>query len=407
MTRVLVRPYDYLLDGAVGWNDVVALGVDAGDVLTLRRSAASGSIDTPAGVVDRLRPKGVAATTHSVYVADERRGVIWFWDVCGQFGVLPETGARAGGRRKIATPSAVAIRNGTDLVVLDEQAGTLHVVTLPDLALRRVVGPAIRSRPPQPGGDWEPTDLAVAPDGSILVADRRAVVWRLDHQLRTDPYYHGSLPATFVPVRIAVDADGWAYVSGTDGDLVLLDPRGGVVPGPAELDAAAQAWVDTHYGPESEWTDPHSGSGATLPAEMLVALRFERLQEARRALLPGDLADRIESIAELEPGGATGPVDWQPWFRAVMASFVTERLGQPRLVPDRDGAVTMSVARPVGSRAIALRSPPVWWSMQRGRSCWAMRSWITSCASWSGTHPKPSSGADRCRAASSGRSSTC
>lgn len=334
--NVLIRPYDYLLDGAIGWSQVLALGVQAGKTLTLRRSpSAGGAIDTAAAIVERLHPKGVAALSDVVYIADEIRGVIWIWEACCGLRTLPEVGARAGGRRKIDAPSALAVRDVVDLIVLDEHAATLHVFTLPDLALRRVVEPNIRSHPPHPGGDWEPVDLSVGPDGALLVADHRGHVWRLDFQFRTDRYYRGALPAGFVPTRIAVDAEGYAYVAGSEGALSILNPCGMRVPGPEELDARAAEWVDTHYGPDD----------GALPPEVNAAIRAERMKEARRALLPGDLASRLESIAALAP--ASESIDWRPWYLAVLPSFVVDRLGRPRLVPDRDGSVSLTARQPV------------------------------------------------------------
>jgi phage tail-like protein len=334
---VLVRPYDYLLDGASGWSEVLALGVDAGDALTLRRSPSTdGAIDTATAIVERLRPKGVAALSDAVYIADETRGVIWLWEACCLLRALPEMGAEAGGPRKIAAPSALVVRNGADLIVLDERAATLHAFTLPDLALRRVVQPAIRSHPPHPGGDWEPVDLAACPDGALLVADRRGHVWRLDFQLRTDRYYRGALPEDFEPTRMAVDAEGFAYLAGTEGELIILNPRGVLVPGPEQLEARTAEWVGTHYGPDDE----------ALPSAAQVNLRAERRKEARRALLPGDLASRLESVAALASSEST---DWRSWYRAVLPSFVADRLGLPRLVPDRVGSVSLAALRPGGS----------------------------------------------------------
>jgi phage tail-like protein len=333
---VLVRPYDYLLDGAIGWSEVLALGIDVDDALTLRRAPpAGGRIDTAATIVERLHPKGVAALSDVIYIADETRGVIWVWEACCPLRTLPEVGAEAGGRRRVEAPSAVAVRNGADLIVLDELAATLHVFTLPDLALRKVIEPAIRSSPPHPGGDWEPVDLAVDPAGALFVADRRGHVWRLDFQFRTDRYYLGTLPEGFVPTRIAVDAEGYAYLAASDGELIILNPRGVLVPGPDQLDARAAEWVDLHYRPD--------GGAPETSAEV----RAGRMKEARRALLPGNLAARLESISSSAPSES---VDWRPRYVAVLPSFVADRLGLPRLVPDRDGSVSLSSAHPVGSQ---------------------------------------------------------
>lgn len=329
---VLVRPYDFLLDGAVGWDESLTLGTEAGAALTLRRQPSTGgAIDTAAAVIERLRPKGVVALRDTVYVADDTRGVVWTWAPCCPLHELPEVGAEAGGRRRVGHPAALAVRNGSDLVVLDARAATLHVFTIPDLALRRVVGPALRSHPPLPGGDWEPIDVAVAPDGSLLLADRRSHVWRLDFQLRPDRYFAGALPAGTVPTRIEVDHEGYAHVADTGGGVSMLDPRGVLVPGPDELDDRSLAWVEQQYPVDD---DP-------LPSDAFAARHVERLRVARRALLPGDLAHRLEVATDLD----ADPVDWSPGYQAVLPGFVAERLGGARLVPDRDGVVSLLAER--------------------------------------------------------------
>lgn len=320
MARV-IRPFDLLLDARSGWradavSDAVADATPA--------SLAAGAIELRP--LERLLPElndpggtfgghtlapGVATRGDHVFIADPARHQLLRWrPCCGQPAPLPGIGGPGSEPRELDTPRGLAIDRWGDLVVVDSGNRRLQVFTLPGLALRRIIGP-LRSPPPgsasagspPPGsassgsgasgdaasGDdpaapaadsrsWQPLDVAADPRGRLYVADGAGRIWRLDAQGRPDERYPGVLPDGFIPLRLHVDANGRAFVIGSEpGDpLVMLDRFGVAMPDPARLERAVAAWLATHL--------PQPSASST----------FEQEAEARAALLPGELSVAID-----------------------------------------------------------------------------------------------------------------
>jgi phage tail-like protein len=290
----LVRPYDFLLDGATGWRPLVEDRVSIEDgTVRLRLVPPPGGargVQTPhtpgeppdpvrVAFEDRVAPRGTATWRDTLFIADPQRHLLWSWRACRRpLSVVDTIGPRGAEARRLATPSGLAISQRGDLVVAETGNRRLQLFTLPDLALRRIVEHA-----------WVPVDVASGPGGTLLVADQGGRIWRLDRQGRPDPHYAGVLPAGTLPERIAVAADGRAYVLAADSGLVVLDVHGVLVPGPEQLEAAALAWVADHVREVREGSRPPSPS--------------ERA-EARAALLPPDLARELERRLEGLPVSA-------------------------------------------------------------------------------------------------------
>jgi phage tail-like protein len=231
----LVRPYDFLRDGRTGWSAAAADRVLVPDGALTLLPVPPPSLREPAarrGLGPDAPPRGLAVAGDRVFVADPARHVIWHWQPCCPAAPLATVGGLGSAPRRLDTPLGLAIGPRGDLVVAEAGNRRLQLFTLPDLALRRIVGPLPAGGPAAPADQaerWQPVDVVAGPAGTLLVADGAGRVWRLDRQGRPDPLYPGELPDGAVPEWLQVDEAGIAHVGIERSDEVLRLDRYGVL----------------------------------------------------------------------------------------------------------------------------------------------------------------------------------
>ena len=223
--RVLVRPYDFLRDGATGWRVAGHARTAQNGVLMLGslRSARPPLHDEEGTFGDRVPARGVAVADEELFVIDRERSRLLHWrPCCGPARPLLGLGGPVRGVRSLNEPLGLAIGGAGDLLVADAGNGRVLALTRPGLALRRII---------RVEEDWRPVDVAAAEAGWIHVADARGRIWRLDAAGRPSRHYHGRLEPGSRPWRIAVDASDRTFVL-LEGQrtVVVLDRRGAVLP---------------------------------------------------------------------------------------------------------------------------------------------------------------------------------
>jgi phage tail-like protein len=232
---VLVRPYDFLRDAAAGWRVADADRTAQNGVLLLGtlRSARPPVDDEHGSFGDSTLPRGVAVKDDELFAIDRDRSRVLHWrPCCGPARPLPGLGGPVRGVRSLSDPRGLAVSDAGDLLVADTGNRRVLVLTLPGLALRRVICP---------DADWEPVDLAAAGGRWIHVADAGGRIWRLDAAGRPSRYYGGRLAAGARPWRLAVDARGRTFVLLERVRVpVVLDRRGAPF-APADSPAAGGA----------------------------------------------------------------------------------------------------------------------------------------------------------------------
>lgn len=304
-------PYDLLLDAAAGWRVLEtehAAVVDGRLSLQTLQSLLPALADLHGSFGGAALTQGVALWGDELFVADPERHRIWHWrPCCPEILMLQTIGGLGAEPRQLNTPLGLVIGWRGDLVVMDSGNRRLQLFTLPGLALRRVIGPfparpgSLPEEPPAaepppvpcalppalPTGDWwQPVDAARAPQRSLYVADRRGWVWKIDRHGQPDPHYDGRLEADCVPLRVASDRHGNAYLlcqadAASPAVVRILDRYGKLVPLPGELFDAVQNWLHTHI---AELAQPNPR-----PAT------FDEEAAARLAILPAALSRQMDA----------------------------------------------------------------------------------------------------------------
>lgn len=265
----------YRMNGIAGWRTASAANVAlvcGGRVLALQPLPGSARpLVDAAGSLGRFASAiGVTVDCQDdVYVLDGARCELKRFDRCAQaFQHVPCVGGKGGDPRQLNDPHGMAISPCDVLYIADTGNRRVQVFTLRDYALRAVWGPftvkaakgawnispALPSAVPPteikkatlayPAGTWEPWDVAVAPDGRILISDYAN---GLIHFFCPDGCWIGGTdgsasnqPPFSKPTRIAVDRKGRIYVvQESDSSVVVLDADGkflGTVDSPAEIE---------------------------------------------------------------------------------------------------------------------------------------------------------------------------
>ncbi|MCH8988031.1 MAG: hypothetical protein IIA92_04410 [Chloroflexi bacterium] len=383
MTTVLqrlVKPYDLLLDDTAGWRalemDEISthdgrLSLNPLESLTPKMSEPNGTFG------GHSLPRGVAIWGDDIIMSDPVRHLILRWRYCdgepwplatlGGYEVNEEGDYVPTGEapRSLDTPLGITINLRNDLVIADSGNNRVIVLTLPGLAIRRVVGP-LKSPVPEEGGgagpvdseaaDWVPVDVSTGPTGALYVADANGFIWKLDSQGRPELSYVGRLPDGWIPRRVLVDAESRAYVvcDGIDGpeDIVILDRRGRLMPQIGQLQGEVDRWLELHI-PDIMTNAREGGS-------------LEEEAEARASLLPRELSELIdlelaataklieeEALAQIRSGSESTRLQleteiWQSQrnevydsiltgaYHGLLPEFIASVLPESRLVLDGD-----------------------------------------------------------------------
>jgi len=368
MTR-LIRPYDFLLDGAAGWRGLEAESAAAAEAgLQLEQLAERlPPLDDPHGTLGGAAlPRGVAIWGDEIFIADPPRCRLLHWRPCdGPARPLPTIGGPGAAPRQLDGPLGLALSARDDLVVADAGNRRLQLFTLPGLALRRILGPFPSRLPEPPDGRalWEPVDVARGPRGQLYVLDRQGFVWRLDGQGRPDPIYLARLPEGFEPLRLVVDRQGCGYLAGRGGPgFLMLDPYGELLD-PADLppDFAARlpplrlslSGRQLLLAP----ADSHGGRRQPLPTDLTVT--DAGLLEGE-GLADGPYLHHIPPAATYALAGLyrVQPLDSQrvgnPWHR------LTLELQAPERTSVRAYTCASDVLQPALDAAGLLEEPPQW-----------------------------------------------
>jgi phage tail-like protein len=236
----VILPYDVLLDDVAGWRPleegVRNVSLASGRVVLQTRESLNPEFTEPNGTFGGATlPRGVAIHGDDIYIANAETGLaeILRWrPCCGPASPLPALGGYGSESRQFRSPSGLAINHREDLVIADSDNHRLLIITLPELALRRIIGPFYSTD----GSSWRPVDVAAGPQGSLWVADdANHRIWRLDRQGIPSAYYAGPLPAGFTPLRIVADRYGRVIVlveghdetnQGATRLVVILDRHG-------------------------------------------------------------------------------------------------------------------------------------------------------------------------------------
>jgi phage tail-like protein len=239
MTRVIL-PYDVLLDDIAGWRplqqEMLNISIATGQISLRTKESLNPEFTEPNGTLGGLTlPRGVAIHRDDIYIANAYPGrdeILRWRPCCGPASPLPTIGGSGTGSRQLRTPSGLTISHRGDLVIADRDNHRILIFTLPELALRRIIGPYHSTE----GDPWRPVDVASGPEGSLWVADdTNHRIWQLDRQGTPSDYYAGRLPEGFTPLRVVVDRYGRAIVLVERNDqaengfprlVVLLDKHG-------------------------------------------------------------------------------------------------------------------------------------------------------------------------------------
>ena len=258
MTRVIL-PYDVLLDEVAGWRpldeELRNVSLESGRVTLQTRQSLNPEFTEPNGTFGGATvPRGVTIHGNDIYIVNagaDRSEILRWRPCCGPAYPIPTIGGIGSGPRQLRAPSGLTINVRNDLVIADSDNRRLLIFTLPELALRRIIGP-LYSSDEEP---WRPVDVAAGPHGSLWVADNaNHRIWRLDRQGTPSHYYAGPLPEGFTPLRLAVDRYGRAIVLAEAHDetgdhaprlVVMLDRHGQSFAEVANLDQEVEVEPET------------------------------------------------------------------------------------------------------------------------------------------------------------------
>lgn len=235
MTPPFVRQPFLLLDARTGWRGVTADGVAVGETLTL--AAVPGStrplVDAARSFGGFALATGVAVDGDgAIYVLDGIDAVVKRFDPCqALFETLPCLGGDGAQPRQLHRPRGLGITPRGDLVIADTGNARVQVFALKGLVLRAVWGA------PAGAAAWEPTDVAVGPDGRVYVSDP---LGSAVHVFAPDGTVLGAWGTGGPATDIALDGSGRLYVvrRGASDVLVLSARDGselGVITAPAQL----------------------------------------------------------------------------------------------------------------------------------------------------------------------------
>lgn len=168
-------PIWMMLDGRDGWpiadssSDIAVSPLDC--ALTLQVApGGSGALADPSGRFGGLVPPPNVTLSRdgTVWLLNKTTGKLRRFDDCAcAFVDVPCTAGIGKGPRQLVAPTAIAAR-GHDLLVLDAgPPGRVLVFAAHGFALRAIWAPP-KSAVPKP---WQPSAIAVAPDGRTYVAD--------------------------------------------------------------------------------------------------------------------------------------------------------------------------------------------------------------------------------------------
>jgi phage tail-like protein len=370
-----IRPYDILLDAARpdAWSLLKQQQVvfDEGRLRLAPLEGTRPDLADGLGVFSgHTLPRGVAIWRDQIFVTDPSRDRVLRWrPCCGAPRPLPAVGRGAVpldqprpcvadvvtpqssiGPRDLNGPRGLAISARDDLVVVDSGNRRLLFFTLPNLALRRIVGPL--SSPEDKGQEWQPVDAASGPGGWLYVADARGRVWRIDSQGRPDPLYAGRLPPGTVPFRVVVDSERRAYLLAEGSRRVLiLDRYGQLFAQPEELSQRADTWLAAHLlavdAPPPAHIPTIAEDAAALAA-MLPAELAQRLVGSLRGWLRSSAPQTFAS----DPDRAWASYRQQAYdtvlpesYRRLLPDFLGEVLPRTPLSLDGD-RVLLTLAQP-------------------------------------------------------------
>jgi phage tail-like protein len=154
---------------ATPWSSVAVSPLDCALVLPSLPGGPSALTDQSGRFGGLVPPPNVAlAADGTVWLMDIARGKLRRFDDCTcAFIDVPCTGGIGHGARQLVTPVAVAMRGGDILVLDGGPPGRVLVFASHGFALRAIWLPP-NGAMPQP---WQPSAIAVAPDGHTYVAD--------------------------------------------------------------------------------------------------------------------------------------------------------------------------------------------------------------------------------------------
>lgn len=223
----------FLLNQQATWRearlDRVVLA-DEGTALQLRPVPGSGRplIDSAGSFGGLALPASLAMDDEDrIYILDRSSHVVKRYSPCTEtFETLPCIGGKGPEPRQLLDPQGIAISARGDLFVADSGNHRVQVFALKGLVLR-----AIWSSPKSFAYDWQPTDIAITPDGRVFVCDAaNGVIHQFDTSGRWRAAYDGASndsPKFDKPLHIALDKHCNLYVIQDSKDyVVVLDADG-------------------------------------------------------------------------------------------------------------------------------------------------------------------------------------
>ncbi|MGB7745794.1 MAG: hypothetical protein WBN75_00705 [Verrucomicrobiia bacterium] len=215
--NALIKPYGLAIkDGKIYVCDTVADAVEVFDLVKKRARYFA-----PRGEGRLLMPINISIDTDGTrYVADTGRSQVVIFDKDGNF-------LGAIGTRDEMKPCDVAI--AADRLYIADLKG--HAVRVYDKATRKLLFTIPRDPNAKEGKLFSPTNLALDPQGRLLVSDTGGFavkVYDLEGKYLRMIGQQGLAPGSFSrPKGVAVDRDGRAYVVDAATQVVqIFDPEG-------------------------------------------------------------------------------------------------------------------------------------------------------------------------------------
>jgi phage tail-like protein len=285
----------FRLDGRSGWSAAQSSGLALG-ASTMKLAPLPGSVRplaSPDGSFGGLTlPTRVAAGPDGRLFAIDGKATLLAYDPCLE-AFAPLACVQGAARRPgLTRPIALAADPRGELLVLDGDSRAVTAIAFdgrirrrwgpfaPDGEGLRPVGIAIGIDPltgapdgkvAAPAGAWDPADLALLPDGRILVSDRSAGKLRLFDRLGCPlGWWDGSSddePPLVSPGALAVGLDGRIFVvEEGEAAIAIVDAEGRIIErtedsellaggfeaGSLAVDADGTLWISTRLGGPTE-----------------------------------------------------------------------------------------------------------------------------------------------------------